>query len=129
MSPTLDPTLSTGSRRIRDSHASSNVSPQNDERYTGYILISGYNVTLVLPKEFPPKSQLPGSGVDSDADDGYIKDVHSPWMTRSARRSSSFFHKNHFHLMAGIELFIPYVLTPPKGPFLVCPLVVYRDLI
>ena len=120
LSPSLDPTISTGSRRGREGHLSNSVPPQNDERYTGYILVSGYNITLVLPKEFPPKPQITLTGAESDGDEGFAKDVQSPWLSRSAKRSSSFFHKNYLHMMAGIELFIPYVLTPPKGPFLVC---------
>ena len=116
----LDPTLSSGSRRTREGHSSSAGPPHNDERYTGYILVSGYNITLVLPKEFPPKTQLAVAGAESDGDDGFVKDVHSPWLSRSARRSSSIFHKNYLHMMAGMELFVPYVLTPPRGPFLVC---------
>lgn len=119
MSPPLDPTVSIGPRRIRESHSSNASPPQNDERYTGHILVSGYSITLVLPKEFPPKPQMTMTGAESDGDEGFIKDVQSPRLSRSTRRSS-FFHRNYLHMMAGIELFIPYVLTPPKGPFLVC---------
>ena len=119
LSPPLDPTVSTGSRRTRESHSSNPAPPQNDERYTGYILVSGYNITLILPKEFPPKPQTVAIGAESDGDENFVKDAQSPWLSRSAKRTSSFFHKNYLHMMAGIELFIPYVLTPPKGPFLV----------
>ncbi|KAF8499948.1 hypothetical protein JB92DRAFT_2816967 [Gautieria morchelliformis] len=116
LSPPLEPAVSTASRR---GHSSTSVPPHSDERYTGYILVSGYNVTLVLPKEFPPNSQGPSVGAESDGDDGFAKEVQSPWLSRGTRRPSSLFHNNYLHMMAGMDLFIPYALTPPKGPFLV----------
>ncbi|KAF8517510.1 hypothetical protein BU17DRAFT_49629 [Hysterangium stoloniferum] len=97
-------------------HRENNVPPSPDvQHYIGRILVSGYHVTLVLPKEFPPK---PRPNADSDGDDPHVKEVPSSWSTRSARRSS-IFNKNYLHLMVGIELFLPYVLMPPRGPFLV----------
>ena len=85
----------------------------------GYILVSGYNITLVLPKEFPPRLQSVGAGTESEGDDGFIQEVPPTWSARSARRPSSMTHKTYLHMMAALEVFVPYVITPPKGPFLV----------
>ncbi|KAF8582306.1 hypothetical protein K439DRAFT_161858 [Ramaria rubella] len=116
-SPSLDPTQAGSSRRNRDSTATT-LAAHNDERYIGRILISGYNVTLILPKEYPPRSQPPGGGAGSDGEDGFVKDTPSR-STRSARHSSPLFNKNFLLMMVGMEIFLPYAITPPKGPFLI----------
>lgn len=62
-----------------------------DKRYSGEILVSGYQVSYVLPKEFPPRIY---------ASDNFSK--------RSA---------NDMHFMAVIQLWVPYLSTPPHSPY------------
>ncbi|EMD38223.1 hypothetical protein CERSUDRAFT_113378 [Gelatoporia subvermispora B] len=61
-----------------------------DERYTGHISVTRYQVSYVLPKEFPRR----------DAE------------TRRRRTSPT------AQFMAGIEIFVPFLSRPPLAPFL-----------
>jgi len=76
--------------------------PTLDDKYTGHILVSGYNVSYVLPKEFPPR----------------FKDDSSLSMNALKRRPS-ISDKGHMHFMAVIELWVPYLSKPPRAPYLV----------
>lgn len=80
-------------------------------RYSAQVLVSAYTVTLVLPKEFPPPKQ--SSVLDSEDDESSSR--HS----RSARKHTSAFSRNHLHYVVATELSIPFLTTPPRGPFLI----------
>lgn len=77
-----------------------------DDKYTGHILVSGYNVSYVLPKEFPPR---------------FKDDAPSNTGTGSFRRRSSISDKGNMHFVAAIELWVPYLSKPPRAPYLVSP--------
>ena len=73
-----------------------------DDKYTGHILVSGYNVSYVLPKEFPPRSRDEfGSS------------------TNAFKRRPLISEKNYMYFMAAVELWIPYLCKPPRAPYLV----------
>ena len=76
--------------------------PTLDDKYTGHILVSGYNVSYVLPKEFPPR----------------FKDDSTSSMNALKRRPS-ISEKSHMHFMAVVELWVPYLSKPPRAPYLV----------
>lgn len=78
-----------------------------DDKYTGHILVSGYNVSYVLPKEFPPRFK------DDISNNGAT--------TGSFRRRPSISDKGYMHFMAAIELWVPYLSKPPRAPYLVGP--------
>ncbi|KAF9246346.1 hypothetical protein BU15DRAFT_85132 [Melanogaster broomeanus] len=86
------------SSRTSSSTASSTVSnvPPLDEKYTGHIIISGYNISYILPKDFPPS-----------------------FGGRDIARRGSVSERNNMHFMAAIELWIPYVSRPQKAPYLI----------
>ncbi|KAI0950172.1 hypothetical protein AcV7_008720 [Taiwanofungus camphoratus] len=76
---------------LADSISSSSASiPPLEDKYTGHILVSGYHVSYVLPKEFPRK--------ESDG--------------RSRRGSSM------MHFMAAVDIWVPFLSRPPHAPFL-----------
>ena len=77
------------------SSSSSQSPPRLDDRYTGQILVSNYHVSYILPKEFPRREMD----------------------TRSKRPSMV------AHFMAAIELWAPFICSPPHAPYLVSPLV------
>jgi hypothetical protein len=87
------------------SHGSS--IPPLDDKYTGHILVSGYNISYVLPKEFPPRF-----GEDSA--------MRVSTYSAAKMRRGSVGERNNMHFMAGIDLWVPYVSRPPKAPYLVC---------
>jgi len=74
-----------------DSSSSTNLPPL-DDKYTGHILVSGYHVSYVLPKEFPRREH------DS----------------RTRRGSTTML------FMAAIDIWVPFLSQPPFAPFLVC---------
>jgi hypothetical protein len=95
--------------------ASNGVNPPTlDEKYTGHILVSGYNVSYVLPKEFP---RFKGT---SQMDDEGSSVVHGTPMTASRGRRSSVGDKNFIQFMAAIDMWVPYLSRPPRAPYLVC---------
>ncbi|KAJ7074129.1 hypothetical protein C8F01DRAFT_1099335 [Mycena amicta] len=71
-----------------------------DVKYTGQILVSGYNIAYVLPKTFPTRL------LDSEH--------HS--RSSSIRRSSMTDRTANF--MAAIDLWVPYAAKPPRSPYL-----------
>lgn len=116
-STTNDSNHASSSRRGRES-TSSHASAS--DRHVAQIDVNNYSVVLILPKEFPQRSRSnPAASPDSDGDDGPVKDPPSAWSARSARRSSSLFHKSYLHMMVGMIIYVPYVIRPPRGPFLV----------
>ncbi|KAK0196645.1 hypothetical protein F5146DRAFT_1012350 [Armillaria mellea] len=101
LSPSLiQASTSTASTRPSKANAStSDVPGVVDERYTGKILVSGYNISYVLPKVFPQYSE-PHSRISF------------------GRRRGSVGDRNHVQFMAAIELMVPYVSRPPRAPYL-----------
>ncbi|THH19460.1 hypothetical protein EW146_g1695 [Bondarzewia mesenterica] len=84
--------------------------PRLDKTYTGQILVSGYQVSFVLPKELPPRYKL--NGIDSEGDE-----LRRTTPTRSRRGSIG--EKNVIMFMAGISMMVPYLSIPPRAPWLV----------
>ena len=82
-----------------------------DQQYTGHILVSGYNISYVLPKAFPSRSRTVDGLTESEGD--------SP--SRSAIRSRRFSagERNTAQFMAAIDMWVPYVSRPPRSPYLV----------
>ncbi len=79
------------------SSSSASNAPPVDEAYTGVIIVSGYHVSFVLPKEFPPRN--------------------SPYESRNSSRRSSTPLVMQF--MAAIEAWVPFLTKPPSSPYLV----------
>jgi len=85
--------------------------PPLEEKYTGHILVSGYQVSFVLPSEFPP---LPRSGGRLGNSGDY-----TPLPTRQRARRPSMSEKNVILFMAGISMMVPYLTRPQRAPWLV----------
>ncbi|KAL0577806.1 60S acidic ribosomal protein P1 [Marasmius crinis-equi] len=84
-----------------------------DPLYTGHILVSGYHISYVSPKVFPP--QYPddvGSGISS---------VRSSGKYGSRRISIGDRDRVQAQFVAAIELLVPYVSQPPRSPYLAIP--------
>lgn len=86
----------------RSNGANGSTVPPLEERYTGYFLISGYNVCFVLPKEFPPRSNLRQNGTDSENDALGRNTPRTPY-----RRRNSISDRNTIQFMAALDLWIP----------------------
>lgn len=71
--------------------SSSELAPVVEDKYTGHIVVSNYQVSYVLPKEFPPLYESSGSIGE----------------------------KNSMQFVAVIDMVVPYVLRPPRAPYLV----------
>lgn len=107
----------TNSRSVHQS-STTNRSSMNgagalDAKYTGHILVGGYHVSFVLPKEFPPNYRIGSSSLDSDDDDPVV-----PTPVKS-RRGSVIGDKNMLQFMASIVMWVPFLTQPPKAPYLV----------
>ncbi|KZT27342.1 hypothetical protein NEOLEDRAFT_1060833, partial [Neolentinus lepideus HHB14362 ss-1] len=100
-----------GSSSRRSSH-NAHIPPL-DERYTGQILVSGYQVSYVLPREFPPSSRLTGM----DEHESRIPMSRTPGSTHRSRRGSVS-DKNVIQFMAAIDMWVPLLTKPPRAPFL-----------
>jgi hypothetical protein len=103
------PSTPSSSRHSASASSSANGTnaPPLDEKYTGSILVSGYHVSFVLPKEFPPHLRSGESEM-------------SPYSSRStlSKRRGSIAEKNVLQFMAAIDMWVPYVCAPPKAPYL-----------
>ncbi|KAG8217685.1 hypothetical protein J3R82DRAFT_5838 [Butyriboletus roseoflavus] len=95
------------SSRTSSSTIPSPNTPPLDEKYTGHIIVSGYNISYILPREFPPRF---------NAGDSALR-VSTFSATQMRRPSVS--ERNNMHFMAAIELWIPYASRPSKAPFLI----------
>ncbi|KAG7448224.1 uncharacterized protein BT62DRAFT_966126 [Guyanagaster necrorhizus] len=95
----INASTSTASARSSKGNTSSDAPGVVDERYTGKILVSGYNISYVLPKAFPQSSE-PHSRISFGSRRGSVGD------------------RNHVQFMAAIELMVPYVSRPPRAPYL-----------
>jgi hypothetical protein len=98
--------MSPASRSSSSTSTSHTATPPLDDKYTGHILVSGYNISYVLPKEFPPRF-----GEDSA--------IRVSTFSAAKMRRGSVGERNNMHFMAGLDLWVPYVCRPPKAPFLV----------
>ncbi|KAJ2934893.1 hypothetical protein H1R20_g2148, partial [Candolleomyces eurysporus] len=77
--------------------------PPVDPQYTGHILVSGYNISYVLPKVFPNQSL----------------DHEEPYSRASSRaRRPSISERNTAQFMAAIDMWVPYVSKPSRHPYL-----------
>jgi hypothetical protein len=100
------------SRFVSSTSTSSDTDiPPLEEKYTGHILVSGYQVSFVLPSEFPPLSRL-SSKFDNGGD-------HTPLPTKLRGRRASISEKNVLLFMAGISMMVPYLTHPQRAPWLV----------
>ncbi|KAG6814572.1 hypothetical protein H0H92_000100 [Tricholoma furcatifolium] len=98
---------SVSSSRSRSANASvvgSENIPTIDNQYTGHILVSGYNVSYVLPKVFPSRP----SNLSETESEGRVQ--------RTRRLSIG--DKGSFQFMAAIDMLIPYISRPPRYPYL-----------
>jgi hypothetical protein len=100
------------SRFVSSPSTSSDIDvPPLEEKYTGHILVSGYQVSFVLPSEFPPLSNL-GSRLDNGGD-------FTPLPAKLRSRRGSISEKNVLLFMAGISMMVPYLTRPQRSPWLV----------
>ncbi|KAI0032814.1 hypothetical protein K488DRAFT_78243 [Vararia minispora EC-137] len=81
-----------------------------DRRYTGYITISGFYVSFVLPKELPPRPSMNSMHEDSGE--------HTPVPSKFRPRRGSVGEKNMLQFMVGISMVVPYLSRPPRAPWL-----------
>ncbi|KAH7889518.1 hypothetical protein F5I97DRAFT_1994999 [Phlebopus sp. FC_14] len=97
------------SSRASSSAASSGVNDSSalDERYTGHIIVSGYNIAYILPKDFPPRF-----GVDDSA-------MRVSTFSAAQMRRGSVSERNNMHFMAAIDLLVPLISHPPRAPYLI----------
>ncbi|EJD53134.1 hypothetical protein AURDEDRAFT_180704 [Auricularia subglabra TFB-10046 SS5] len=90
------------------SPSSASPLPPLDIMHTGSIQVSNYAVCFVLPKLWPRV------GAESESDD--VLSRSTPFSAK--RRSSVGSDKKSFRFMAAIEIFVPYLSTPPESPYL-----------
>ncbi|KAJ7085710.1 hypothetical protein B0H15DRAFT_887406 [Mycena belliarum] len=100
--PATNASVAGSVRSTKSNGSTRSVTPPVDTKYTGHILVSGYHISYVLPKE------LPGRYNDSD---GYSR------ASGSVRRSS-IIERNHAQFMAAIDMWVPYSARPPRSPYL-----------
>lgn len=76
--------------------------PPVDPQYTGQILVSGYNISYVLPKYFLVHEN---------------EESYSRTPPRSRRHSIG--ERNTAQFMVAIDMWVPYASRPPRYPYLV----------
>jgi hypothetical protein len=81
--------------------------PLLDEKYTGHILVSGYSVSFVLPKEFP------------DIQDSQHNSSRTSSFPSSHIRKSSVGDRGTYQFMAAIDMLVPLRTRPPRAPYMV----------
>lgn len=101
---------STSSSRSYDPQLDDTIPPV-DVQYTGQIIVSGYNISYVLPKVFLTRKR--DSMTSMDEEDNSL--ARTP-----ARRRLSIGDRNHAQFMAAIDMWIPFVSRPPRSPYMVC---------
>jgi len=89
--------------------ASENIPPV-DGHYTGHILVSGYNISYVLPKAFP--SRRGNLQSETEGESSYRSPFNSRRLSIGERNTAQF--------MAAIDMWVPYMSRPPRSPYLVC---------
>ena len=82
------------------------AAPPIDVQYTGHILVSGYNISFVLPKVF--LSPLREGGSSDNEEESF---------SRTTRRPSAG-ERSQAHFMAAIDLWVPFLCMPPRSPYL-----------
>jgi len=108
----FDHRSSVSSRFVSSPSTSSDTDvPLLEEKYTGHILVTGYQVSFVLPSELPPLPKL-GSRLDNTGD-------YTPLPTKLRGRRASMSEKNVILFMAGISMMVPYLTRPQRAPWLV----------
>jgi len=110
---------------IRASRSESNDhAPPVDSRYTGQILVSGYNVAFVVPKELLPRPEFDEESYiktpSKDAHSRYKSEDDAHARTPSVKRRISMGEKNQAQFIAAIDMWVPCLSKPPRSPFLVC---------
>ncbi|KAI5119935.1 hypothetical protein M0805_002124 [Coniferiporia weirii] len=100
----------------RSSSVNGSVIPPLEERYTGYFLISGYNICFALPREFPPKYRINTVGTDSDGDG--LSSRSTPRTQYRSGRRASVGERSSLQFMAGLSLWIPLLSKPPRAPYM-----------
>ncbi|KAI6045608.1 hypothetical protein EDC04DRAFT_2877034 [Pisolithus marmoratus] len=100
-------TASVHSGRSSSSTSTGTASPPLDDRYTGHIIVSGYNISYILPKDFPPRFV---------GDDSALR---VSTFSAAKMRRGSVSERNNIHFMAAIDLFVPFTSRPPRAPFLI----------
>jgi hypothetical protein len=88
-----------------------NIAPI-DQQYTGHILVSGYNISYVLPKVFPSRRKTADTFTDNDGEEYSKPSIQG--------RRLSIGERNTMQFMAAIDMWVPYVSRPPRSPYLVC---------
>jgi hypothetical protein len=83
------------------------AAPPIDVQYTGHILVSGYNISFVLPKVF--LSPLRNGGLSDNEEESF---------SRTPRRPSAG-ERSQAHFMAAIDLWVPFLCMPPRSPYFV----------
>ncbi|VDB82700.1 unnamed protein product [Peniophora sp. CBMAI 1063] len=97
-----------GSSRYQYGSSSGSEPDRLDKKYTGEIIVSGFNVSFAVPRELPRSKTVNG-------------DESTPTAKERSRRRSSFgAEKNVVQFMAGISMVVPYTSKPPRAPWLVC---------
>ncbi|KAF9024355.1 hypothetical protein BDZ89DRAFT_1069168 [Hymenopellis radicata] len=103
----LSPGIGASSVVSSRSLSKASPSPSNDtsgvvdEKYTGHILVSRYEVSYIVPKSFP----------------SHFAELTSRISFGSNRRTSMA-ERTHIHFMAAIDMLVPYVSRPPRAPYL-----------
>lgn len=89
--------------------------PLLEEKYTGHVLVTGYQVSYVLPKEFPPRYGFGGMAPESERDDSR----GTSFSSRRISRRGSVGERPALQFMAAIEIWVPLLTKPPRAPYLV----------
>jgi hypothetical protein len=116
--PTTSSVSSKSSKSTNNFSGSENVAPV-DQQYTGHILVSGYNISYVLPKVFPLRRRKTDALTDTEGDEYTRSPVRG--------RRPSIGERNAVQFMAAIDMWVPYVSRPPRYPYLVCLIIVRQD--
>ncbi|KAL0059985.1 60S acidic ribosomal protein P1 [Marasmius tenuissimus] len=96
-------------KTVNGSNSSDSIGPV-DPSYSGEILVTGYHISYVLPKLFPPRyPEVDGSGTSS---------VRSSGKYGSRRLSIGDRDRFQAQFVAAIELWVPFVSQPPRSPYL-----------
>ncbi|KAL4077231.1 hypothetical protein V8B97DRAFT_1940399 [Scleroderma yunnanense] len=100
------PAASLYSSRPSSSSTSAPTTPL-DDKYTGHIIVSGYNIAYILPKDFPPRFV------------GDESALRVSTFSAAKMRRGSITERSNLHFMAAVDLFVPFASRPPRAPFLI----------
>ncbi|KNZ78473.1 hypothetical protein J132_00836 [Termitomyces sp. J132] len=106
--PITSPPSISESRSVKSNKTSVEGGSENiatvDIQYTGHILVSGYQISYVLPKVFPIR---PRTLSETESED-----------YASKPRRLSIGDRGSVQFMAAIDMWIPFVSHPPRYPYL-----------